>query len=65
MPEAIPKLAIDQLICHVQEGGAIRTGIDIFNRQGQLLLEKDVLVSDVRVLQKVKRLGVEWIPIVS
>lgn len=65
MPEPIPKLAIDQLIQHVHEGGAIRTGIDIFNRQGQLLLEKDVLVSDVRVLLKVKRLGVEWIPIVS
>jgi len=65
MPEAVPKLAIDQLINLVQEGGAVRTGIDIFNRQGQLLLEKDVLVSDARVLLKVKRLGVEWIPIVS
>lgn len=65
MPEPIPKIAIDQLIQHVQEGGSIRTGIDIFNRQGQLLLEKDVLVSDARVLLKVKRLGVEWVPIVS
>lgn len=65
MPAPIPKLSIDQLILHVEEGGSIRTGIDIFNRQGQLLLEKDVLVSDARVLLRVKQLGVEWVPIVS
>ena len=66
MPQAvIPKLAIDQLIDIVHGGGAIRTGIDIFNKQGQLLLEKDVLVSEVRPLLNVKRMGVEWIPIVS
>jgi HD-GYP domain-containing protein (c-di-GMP phosphodiesterase class II) len=61
----IPKISIDQLIDIVQGGGTIRTGIDIFNRQGQLLLEKDVLVSDAKPLLNIKRLGVGWISIVS
>lgn len=65
MQLSVPKLAIDQLIDIVRHGGSIRTGIDIFNRNGLLLLEKDVLVSDVELLLKIKRMGVEWMPIVS
>jgi len=65
MQPSVPKLAIDQLINIVSSGGKIRTGIDIFNRQGLLLLEQDVLVSDPKILAKIKCFGVEWIPIVS
>jgi HD-GYP domain-containing protein (c-di-GMP phosphodiesterase class II) len=65
MQASIPKIAIDQLIDIVNGGGKVRTGIDVFNRQGHLLLEQDVLVSDAKLLLNVKRLGVEWIPIVS
>lgn len=65
MPTSVPKIAIDQLINIIRAGGRVRTGVDIFNQQGQLLLEKDVLVFDVKLMEKVKRLGAAWIPIVS
>lgn len=65
MPPVVPKIAIDQLIDIVQAGGRVRTGVDIFNKQGQLLLEKDVLVVDAKVLERAKRLGAATIPIVS
>ncbi|MDD5759019.1 MAG: HD domain-containing protein [Desulfobulbaceae bacterium] len=65
MQASVPKIAIDQLIDIVRAGGRVRTGIDIFNKQGQLLLEKDVLVFDVKIMENVKRLGAEWIPIVN
>jgi len=60
-----PQISIDRLIVIVQGGGTVRTGFDIVNRQGKLLLQKDVLVSNPEMLLKVKRMGVEWIPIVS
>ncbi len=65
MQISVPKLAIDKLIEIVRAGGSIRTGIDIFNKNGHLLLEKDVLVTDAKLLLNIKRLGVEWIPIIS
>jgi len=65
MQASVPKIAIDQLIDIIRAGGRVRTGIDIFNKQGQLLLEKDVLVFEVKLMENVKRLGAEWIPIVS
>lgn len=65
MQVSVPKIAIDQLIDIIRAGGRVRTGVDIFNKQGQLLLEKDVLVFDVKTMENVKRLGAEWIPIVN
>lgn len=59
------KVAIAQLIDIVRAGGAIRTGVDVFNQQGQLLLEKDVLISEAKPLLKIKGLGVDSIPIVN
>lgn len=56
-------MSIDRLIDIVQGGGTVRTGFDIVNRQGKLLLQKDVLVSNPEMLVKVKRMGIEWIPI--
>lgn len=58
-------MSIDRLIVIVQGGGTVRTGFDIVNRQGKLLLQKDVLVSNPEMLLKVKRMGIEWIPIVG
>ena len=58
-------MSIDRLIAIVQGGGTVRTGVDIYNRQDRLLLQKDVLVSDLAPLRKAKQMGVEWIPIVS
>lgn len=64
MQGPIPKLSIDQLIEIVRAGGKIRTGIDIFNKQGRLILEKDVIVDDEKPLLNVKRFGVDKIPII-
>jgi HD-GYP domain-containing protein (c-di-GMP phosphodiesterase class II) len=65
MAGVVPKISIDQLIDIVNNGGTVRTGVDIFNKQGRLLLEKDVLVSEAAPLLNVKKIGVGMIPIVN
>ncbi len=59
------RISIDKLIEIVQAGGKIRTGVDVLNKQGRLILERDVLVADVGPLLRVKKFGVELISIVS
>ncbi len=59
------RISIDKLIEIVQSGGKIRTGVDVFNKQGRLILERDVLVEDVASLLRVKKFGVKLISIVS
>ncbi len=56
------KISIDFLIEIVANGGKIKTGIDIFNKQDVLLLEKNVLVEDVNVLLNIKNNNVLEIP---
>mgnify|MGYP005840076833 CR=1 FL=1 len=56
-------LSIDKLIAVVEAGGTVRTGIDVFNQQGVLLLEKDVPVSDSKVLRRAKEQGARVVPI--
>ncbi len=65
MAEGEIRISIDKLIEIVQAGGKIRTGVDVFNKQGRLILERDVLVADVAPLLRVKKFGVELISIVS
>lgn len=60
-----PKISIDTLIDIVNNGGKVRTGVDIFNKQGRLILEKDVLVADAVPLLNVKKFGIGVIPIVN
>ncbi|MDZ7640875.1 MAG: metal-dependent phosphohydrolase [Desulfurivibrio sp.] len=60
-----PALPIDHLIAVVENGGRIRTGVDVFNNRGRLLLEKNVLVADAAILHKVKRQGAAMVPIVE
>lgn len=59
------RISIDKLIEIVQAGGRIRTGVDVFNKQGRLILERDVLVDDTAPLIRVKKFGVELISIIS
>ncbi|MDF1613966.1 HD-GYP domain-containing protein [Desulfurivibrio dismutans] len=59
-----PKVSIERLMAVVRQGGTVRTGIDIVSKQGKLLLEKDVPVSDIETLERVKRLGIDSVPIV-
>ncbi|NOX24823.1 MAG: metal-dependent phosphohydrolase [Deltaproteobacteria bacterium] len=65
MPDTAPKISIDQLVDIVNNGGKVRTGVDIFNKQGRLILEKDVLVTDAIPLLNVKKFGIGVIPIVN
>jgi len=52
------KVNIDSLIDVVKNGGAIRTGVDIYNKRKVLLLEKSVQVKDLNILLNIKRNGV-------
>ena len=57
------KLHIDQLIEIVDKGGSIKTGIDVYNDNGVLLLERDVLVTEAKTLLVIKQNGILNIPI--
>ncbi|MDF1614547.1 HD-GYP domain-containing protein [Desulfurivibrio dismutans] len=58
-----PQLPIDRLIELVRSGGKVRTGVDVFNRHGVLLLEKSVLVDDPQILIKARKLGALMVPV--
>lgn len=51
-------MKIDKLIEIVSKGGSVKTGVNIFNKRGILLLEKDVLVNKVNTLLRIKKYGV-------
>jgi HD-GYP domain-containing protein (c-di-GMP phosphodiesterase class II) len=55
-------LHIDRLIDIVNRGGAVKTGVNVFDSQGILMLEKDVLVNRVTTLLHLKSLGVSELP---
>ena len=57
------RIDIDHLIDVVSNGGTIRTGVDIINSKGVLLLEKHVPVNKVRTLLAIKTLGITQIDI--
>ena len=56
-------LPIDRLIAVVREGGSVKTGVDVYDRTGTLLLAGDVLVDQVRTLEVISRSGVRRIPL--
>ncbi len=57
------RISIDTLIEIVRAGGKVKTGVDVFNAKGTLLLEKDIFVNKVRVLEIVKKNGVNSVPL--
>ncbi len=57
------KINIDSLIDIVKNGGIIKTGVDIYNKQGLLLLEKNVPVNNVKPLLVIKKCGITDLPI--
>jgi len=59
------KISLDALIEIVANGGSVKTGIDVFNENDVLLLEKDVSVNDVNILLNVKESGVLEVPIIQ
>jgi len=56
-------LPIDRLIAVVREGGSVKTGVDVYDKTGTLLLAGDVLVDQVRTLEIVSKSGVRRIPL--
>jgi HD-GYP domain-containing protein (c-di-GMP phosphodiesterase class II) len=54
---------IETLIDIVQEGGEVRTGIDILNKKGVLLLEKNVRITDPKPLLTIRQNGIFEVPI--
>lgn len=61
----IKTMDMDSLIKIVQNGGSVRTGIDIYNKIGMLLLEKNVWVDNVKPLEIIKENGFDQLPIHS
>ncbi len=58
------RISIDTLVKIVKNGGTVRTGIDVFNDRGLLVIEKDVLINRVQTLLLVKRSGVTDVPVI-
>jgi len=54
---------VETLMDIVQSGGKVRTGIDIFNRNGVLLLEKNKRITDIKPLLIMRQNGIFEVPI--
>ena len=59
------RLSIDDLIRIVSNGGRVKTGIDVYNAKGTLLLDKDFLVETTKTLEVIRDNGVSSITINS
>ncbi len=57
------KISIDRLIELVKNGATVKTGVDVYNKHGVLLLERDIPVSEVKVLEVLKANRVSELPI--
>jgi len=57
------RVSLDTLIAIVENGGCVKTGMDIFNENDVLMLEKDVSVNDVKILLNIKKNGISELPI--
>ncbi|MCP3922397.1 MAG: HD domain-containing protein [Desulfobacterales bacterium] len=57
------ELDILELVEIVRNKGFVKTGIDIYTHDKQLLIQKDVLIDDVATLMKIQRLGMSSIKI--
>ncbi len=59
------KVSIDDLIEIVAGGGSVKTGVDVYNRKGTLLIDKDVVVNRIKTLQRIKESGIRSVPVNS
>ncbi|MCP3874986.1 MAG: HD domain-containing protein [Desulfobacteraceae bacterium] len=57
------RISIDNLIEIVNTGGKVKTGVDVYNSKGILLLEKDVLVKKEKILKIIKDNGINSVPL--
>lgn len=56
-------ITIDNLIEIVKKGGKVKTGVDVYNAKGTLLLERNVFVEKVRPLEIIKENGIQSVPL--
>ncbi len=57
------RISIDNLIEIIRTGGKVQTGVDIYNDNGILLLDKDVLVDKIKILEIIKKSGINSVPV--
>ncbi len=57
------RVSIDRLIELVRQGGRVKTGVDVYDRSGTLLLAKDILVDQVKSLEIIRRQGLRSLPL--
>ena len=57
------RISIDNLIEIVKTGGKVKTGVDVYNAKGILLLDKDILVEKVKLLEIIKDNGIKSVPV--
>ena len=57
--------SIGHLIEIVRDGGAVQTGVDVYDRDGTLLLAGDVVVDQVKPLEIIRRNGLKSVPIAA
>ncbi len=57
------RISIDNMIEIVRDGGSIKTAFDVYDSKGTLLLEKDVLVDNIKVLMVLKENGINTMPV--
>ncbi len=56
------QIKIENLIHIVARGGRVKTGVDVYNDRGVLLLDKDVVVDKVRTLEILMEKGINALP---
>ena len=54
---------IDELIEIVQKGGGVKTGVDVHNSRGVLLIEKNIVLKSVNALLTLKQNGLLDVPV--
>jgi len=57
------RISIDNLIEIVKTGGKVKTGVDVYNTEGILLLDKDIMVDKVKILEIIKDGGINSVPV--
>ena len=57
------KINIDELLEVIQNGGAVKTGIDIYDEKGVLILGADTMIFKMKTLRAIKKKGLIGIPV--
>ncbi len=57
------RISIDKLIDVVRQGGRVKTGVDVYDGKGTLLLAKDVLVDKTKPLKIIRNNGLRHVPV--